>query len=271
MKIALVQDEPILGDVDGTLALMEQKIYECGSNGQGAEIVAFPELFITGYLPEHWVRIPTAEDERAWLERLQHAAAANDVWIVVGHPSYRVAVSEVSTEPVLTNAASLISPSGVVGTYAKVHLYGDEEKTFVSGRQWPTWDTPWGRIAIQICYDIEFPESARMAGMQNADVLINISANMIPYSEHHRIFAQARAMENAMFVVCLNRTGIENDIHFCGGSCVAHPNTTWLLTSKEEPGVYFVQVPIHERRTLEDCVQYIPKRRSGAYSALAME
>ncbi|WP_206919771.1 carbon-nitrogen hydrolase family protein [Alicyclobacillus suci] len=268
MKLALVQDAPVLGDVEATLARMQDIVRKtCRDNS--VDLVVFPELFITGYLPEHWSFLPTAEAELEWLVRLQSMAAECDVWVIVGHPSYRVRVTDGAKRPELTNAASIISPDGIVGTYAKVHLFGDEGKTFVAGRSWPVWRSPWGKIAVQICYDIEFPESARMAGLQDADLLVNISANMVPYGSYHRIYAQARAMENTMFVACLNRTGMENGINFCGESCVVHPDSSWLLQADSESGVFVVDVPLHERRNLPDCVQYVKMRQPHVYKSLA--
>ncbi|GMA61954.1 hypothetical protein GCM10025859_23940 [Alicyclobacillus fastidiosus] len=78
MKIALIQDAPILGDVEATLARTQQIVRTtCGENP--VDLVAFPELFIAGYLPEHWSSMPTVEDERRWLERMRCLAAESQV------------------------------------------------------------------------------------------------------------------------------------------------------------------------------------------------
>lgn len=268
MKVTLVQDEPILGNPDATLDKMERLVKQAKAATPDTDCILFPELFISGYLPRHWPAIPSKEDETNWFTRLCAIATNEQVWLVVGHPSYRVPCANTKENP-LTNAASLISSTGeIVGTYAKVHLYGEEEDTFHSGTQWPVWNTPWGRIALQICYDIEFPESARMAALQHADVLFNISANMSPYGPYHELYCQSRAMENSMFVVCLNRTGVEDDLEFCGQSSVAHPNRMMLLTTGRETGIFTVHLPLQERHEMEDCVQYLSKRRPDTYAQI---
>lgn len=281
--LGIVQEQPIQGNIEATLQMMESAILQSGKHGRKVDLLVFPELFITGYLPELWERVPTAGEEEKWLERLTDAAREQDLWLVFGHPSYRVRPQTVAEndpddlndlndqddqDDVLTNAASLVSPSGVVGTYAKMHLFGDEAKTFVSGTEIPVWDTPWGRVAVQICYDIEFPETARIAALQGADMLMNISNNMSPFGEYHRLYTQVRAMENTLFVANVNRVGPEKSIDFCGGSCVAHPNGTWLLEATPDAGLYVVNVALAQRSQVDPAVQYLKQRRPQAYGLL---
>ena len=277
--LGIVQAQPIQGDSEATLQMMELTIVQYGKEGRNVDVLVFPELFITGYLPELWERIPNAQDEEVWLHRLTKAAREAGLWLVFGHPSYRVRpqatpapAPENSSEGglgVLTNAASLVSPGGVIGTYAKMHLFGEEAHTFLAGSEIPVWDTPWGRVAVQICYDIEFPETARIAALQGADVLINISNNMSPFGEYHRLYTQVRAMENTFFVANVNRVGPEKSIDFCGGSCVAHPDGTWLLEATPEAGVYVVELDLAQRSQAEPAVQYLKQRRPQAYGLLA--
>ena len=152
----MVQQEPVTGNVEATLALMESVVNSAGRNGLACDLLVFPELFVTGYLPDLWERWPSPEDEELWIQRITHMASKNDLGIVFGHPSYRAQVQgndrgkiELDhphlgeSKLVLYNAASFVLPEGLVGTFAKVHLYGDEHKTFKAGDSFPIWETPW--------------------------------------------------------------------------------------------------------------------------------
>lgn len=274
--LALYQGHPVTGDIEATLRKMET-VAESARH-RNVDLLVFPELFVTGYLPELWERIPDANEEDKWLTRLTTVAQKMGLWMVFGHPSFLV-----RPEPPLdrskgrfsgrgmTNAASLIAPGRVVGTYAKVHLYGDESKTFIYGSEFPVWDTIFGRVALQICYDVEFPEAARVAAIQGADLLINIANNMVPYGEHHVLFTMARALENGIFVATVNRTAEENGILFCGQSCVAHPQGTWLLKQGEEEGLFCVELDLKERDVLDASVQYLAHRRPEVYSKIIQQ
>lgn len=273
-KIGVYQGKPVPGDTLQTLQLMENVIAE--AEEKKVRLLAFPELFITGYLPELWERVPTQAEEEEWMNRLTLSARKHDMWIVFGHPSYRVKplnpvdnrTSPHVPEP-FTNAVTLLSPDGVVGTYAKVHLFGDEPKTFVYGSEFPVWDTPFGRVALQSCYDIEFPESARIAAVQGAELLINPANNMSPFGEHHRRYSMVRAMENSLFVATVNRVGPEKDIDFCGATCVAHPEGKWLLETDREEGLQTTQIDLSDIASLDPSVHYLSQRRPALYTALA--
>ncbi|QQE79305.1 carbon-nitrogen hydrolase family protein [Alicyclobacillus sp. SO9] len=304
-KLGVYQGQPVQGNIEGTLQLMEQVIAEAGE--KSVQILVFPELFITGYLPELWEHVPSQAEEEEWMNRLTQSARQHDVWIVFGHPSYRVSplspldersnarVHEGSNERTdnridnygdshsdehikhpsgpyipapFTNGITLLSPDGVVGTYAKVHLFGDEPKTFVYGSEFPVWDTPFGRVALQSCYDIEFPESARMAAVQGAQLLINPANNMSPFGEHHRRYSMVRAMENSLFVITVNRLGPEKDIDFCGKTCVAHPEGRWLLETDREEGLQTTEIDLSDIASLDPSVHYLNQRRPALYRAL---
>jgi predicted amidohydrolase len=277
MKVALVQTAPAAGDVEVNLKMMEHFIRRSGRHGLGADWVVFPELFITGYVPDLWPHLPSPADEREWLARIQQMAEAAGVWVVCGHPSYgqpdgtsgEACEVDGGANGPLYNAVSIVAGSGVVGTYAKVHLFGREPETFVAGDAWPVWKTPWGRVAVQICYDLEFPEAARLAGLAGADLLICPSNNMHPFADFHRVFATARAMENNLFVVYSNRIGRELDIEFCGGSGVVDPLGRWLVEAGEDDGVFVAEIDLNQRKEMDPALQYRRYRRPELYGPIA--
>ncbi|MHB1683713.1 MAG: nitrilase-related carbon-nitrogen hydrolase [Bacilli bacterium] len=94
MKVSLCQSAPIQGDVDATLALITEAVRKSGINGYNAELIVFPELFITGYFPELWNSRPTPADELSWIDQLREAAETEGISVLCGHPSYRAQTNE---------------------------------------------------------------------------------------------------------------------------------------------------------------------------------
>ncbi|WDL99086.1 carbon-nitrogen hydrolase family protein [Alicyclobacillus sp. ALC3] len=280
MRLGLVQDTPVVKDMEGTLGQMERYAAEAGRSGRQVNLLAYPELYVTGYYPEYWERRPTPQDELDWLARMQEVAAREDLFIVFGHPSYRAQTVEHGTsrygvemagdgrDMPLYNAASLVSPQGLVGTYAKVHLFGSEAESFVPGDVFPVWQTPWGKLAVQICFDVEFPEGARIAGLHGAQIILFPADNMHPFGPWHRTFTAARALENGVFAATVNRLGPEFDTDFCGGSCCMHPNGEWLIEAQPDAGLFVCDIDVNDLADRDATVDYYRLRRPNLYRDL---
>ena len=159
----------------------------------------------------------------------------------------------------------MVSPGGHHATYAKVHLYGLEAQTFVAGDVFPIWQTPWASIGPQVCFDVEFPEGPRILGLKGADLLLFPANNLHPYGGWHRIYAAARGLENRAFAATVNRTGVERGDEFCGGSCVMHPNGTWLVKASATPGLKVCDIRITDRHEVDASVNYFRFRRPELY------
>ena len=109
----------------------------------------------------------------------------------------------------LLNACPVVAPSGAVGLQAKLHLTPTErEWGFDVGDRLQVFETPHGRIGVAICYDVEFPEIARLLAMSGADILfVPFSTDERKAYQRVRYTAAARAVENAMYVVLSGNAG----------------------------------------------------------------
>lgn len=280
MKVAICQSAPVPGDVNATLAFIAESVRKSGKNGYNAELIIFPELFITGYFPELWESRPTPADELYWIEQLRAVAETESISVLCGHPSYRAQTKEYGRSSIgktiagngskspLYNAASFVSRTGSVETVAKVHLFGSESLTFAPGDVFPILDTEFGKISIQICYDLEFPESARSAALAGAEVILYPSNNMHPFAQHHQIYTMARAMENSTFVIYCNRIGSELGVEFCGGSGVAHPMGTWIAAEAQDSELLFFELNLKDRASLDASLNYHLHRKPWLYLTL---
>ena len=112
----------------------------------------------------------------------------------------------------------------MVGLYDKTHLFGDEKLYFSAGNELKVFDTSFGKIGLLICYDLEFPETARTLALNGAEMIICISANMKPYDNLHKMCIISRAIENSIPVVYCNYVGKDTQFTFVGQSNIINSN-----------------------------------------------
>ena len=144
-----------------------------------------------------------ARMESRYLEMFKLRAQKFGMYIIGGsHPR--------EADGVMYNTAYLFSPSGNVYTQDKLHITPSERQWWDirPGKQVNVFETPHARIAIQICYDIEFPEVSRLLALSGVDVIF------VPFSTDERkayyrvrYCAQARAVENYIYVVMAGNVG----------------------------------------------------------------
>ena len=182
---------------------------------QSAEILVFPECFLTGYYTSADVADIAASVDDAVMERLQSIARDTGLTIVIG--SYE------QTETAIHNAAFVFHPQiGMIGPYRKRMLYGDWEKsTFQAGIEPLIFSLNGFKVGVLICFDVEFPERCRELAHLGADLIVVPTALMSPFENVARVMVPSRAMENGACVAYANRIGTEVDLHYTGRSCIA--------------------------------------------------
>jgi predicted amidohydrolase len=170
-----------------------------------SRLIVFPEYFTCQLLTLGDTRQPITEQVRRlsdqvprYRELLSYLAQQRGVYIVGG----TIPVS--GDGDTLYNVCHVFSPHGEVGTQAKLHMtrWENEEWLVSPGERLRIFDTDWGRMAVAICYDVEFPELARVAARKGAEVLVVPSCTDDRQGFLRvRYCAQARAIENQMYVV----------------------------------------------------------------------
>ena len=214
------------GDVDGNLALLDSAAAQAAA--QGAELLITPEMFLTGYdlaggLPEL-----TALAARDLLGPAGEIARRHGLAIVLGAPD--------AAPEGLYNAAFFLDETGRVLTrYRKSHLFGElDQALFRAG------DELFGcvqfrglRIAICICYDVEFPETVRAAALDGAHLVAVPTAQMTPFSFVAEQLIRTRAWENQVYVAYCNHTGAEATLRFVGRSSIVAPSGQVLASAAE--------------------------------------
>ncbi len=211
-KIAGVQMDCRLGDKHHNLDGIRAKLRQAA--GQGARLVVFPECALTGYgfesKEEAWPYAETLPGPST--ESLAADCRQLGVWAAVG-------LLERAGEA-LFNACALIGPQGLVAGYRKIHLpfLGVDRFTTPGDRPFTVHDLGELRVGMNICYDASFPEAARALMLLGADVIL-LPTNWPPGAlSTVQYLIQARALENHLYYVAVNRVGEERGFRFIGQS-----------------------------------------------------
>ena len=219
LRLALAQTNPTVGDLDGNTAKILE--YVDRARAVDADIVAFPELAITGYPPEDLLFKPQLVRDN--LERTKQVAeASRGICVVFGFAD--------ESADGLYNAAAVASGGELVGVYRKIRLpnYGvfDEQRYFKPGRVCPVYVIAGTRVGVNVCEDIWFPngptEVQRAAG---AEVIVNINGSPYDMGKRHVREREigARAAYNELFIGYVNMVGGQDELVFDGASVVFGP------------------------------------------------
>jgi NAD+ synthase (glutamine-hydrolysing) len=219
LRVALAQLNLTVGDLRGNA----DRIIACigRSAEEGADIVAFPELAVTGYPPEDLVLKPEFISNN--LDELHRiASAVGDITAIVGF------VDSDGTD--VYNAAAIIQQGKVIGCHRKFHLPNysvfDEQRYFRAGTDWSVYTVRGTRIGVTICEDIWFPIGpGTLQAIAGAEVIVNINAS--PYrsgkqEERYRMVA-TRASDELTYVCYLNLVGGQDELIFEGASMICDP------------------------------------------------
>ncbi len=258
-------------DVEANLSFIKNSIAKIKKE-QNADLIVFPELSNAGYIKHRDKVFGREFIQKAdtvpgrFTDEICKEAKRNGVYVVVGmvqlHPEI---------PGTLYNSAVLINPKGeIVGVQHKMHIPGEEKHYFISGTNCETYKTEIGNIGISICYDGQFPEFSRTLALQGAEILCMIW-NMPSFSNPPdllKYISATRAAENRMFVVSVNRVGVDGDIDFFGHSVISDPIGNILAEAKDEETV--ITATLQEKVLLEERIQQpvFRDRRPEMYSYL---
>lgn len=216
MRIGLYQGAPRLLDTAANIEIMARNAK--AAVRQGARLLVFPELFLTGYnLLEDCPRVAEAKDGASF-RTLSTLARETGIALLYGYPE--------RAGDVVYNSAQLIDADGAaIANYRKCHLFGpDERRLFAPGDTAVTAKLDGMTVGILICYDIEFPEIFRTLVLRGADLVLVPTAIGAPYQRVATTITRARAYENQVFVAYCNLAGEERGLGYFGLSGIVGPD-----------------------------------------------
>jgi predicted amidohydrolase len=221
--IAAAQFGPVLGDPDANRATAAGAVRDAAA--QGARLVVLPELSDSGYVftgPDEARGLATRAGNSPTLHQWRDLAAAHGCAVVGGF-------CELGDDGLLYNSAALVDESGTRAVYRKAHLWDREKLIFTPGADAPpVVSLPYGQVAVMICYDLEFPEWARLAALDGADLIaapVNWPAAPCPAGERPAEVTKvlADASVNGVYVVVADRCGVERGVDWISGTLIAGP------------------------------------------------
>ncbi|MDQ2934582.1 MAG: carbon-nitrogen hydrolase family protein [Chloroflexota bacterium] len=212
LRVAACQIDPQLGEVDRNLERIERAVADAAA--AGVALAVLPECAVTGYafasLDE---AMPVARRASAIAaDRLAELAAQHRMTVICG--------SLESEGEAVYNVAHLVTANGRRFHYRKTHLpfLGVDRFTTPGGDAPSVIDIDGVRVGVLICYDLRFPEAARICGLDGADLIALPTNWPVGVEFHPGLFAPARAAENHCYVLAADRVGIERGTTFLGRS-----------------------------------------------------
>ena len=266
IKVALAQISCKRGDKAENIKKIESRVTR--AKRQGAELVIFPELSLTGYTMRDQI-YELAETipghSTTFLEKL---ARKTGTYIVFGMPE----LSE-KTQATVYNTAVLVGPDGFIGKYRKMYLpthsVFEEKRYFRPGYQTAVFETELGKIGLIICYDIFFPEVSRLTRLKGAQLIVCISASPATRRTFFETLTAARAIENTAFLAYVNLVGIEDGLQFWGGSRLVGPNGKTLVQAKyDEEDLVIGEINYADIRPTETFVPILKDLRPELFDKL---
>jgi NAD+ synthase (glutamine-hydrolysing) len=223
MRLALAQINPVVGDLDGNTRLILNRLEE--AKAQGADLVLFPELAVTGYPPEDLLLRPGfVRAAESHVEAI--AREARGTTVLVGAPHF---------DRDLYNACYVLTGGEVKAVYRKRFLpnYGvfDEDRYFAPGRDLILLEHGKTLVGLTVCEDMWQPgPPATDLALAGAELLTNISASPFYVGrdrEREEMFV-TRARDNSCFVAFCNAVGGQDELIFDGHSVVIDDEGTIL-------------------------------------------
>ncbi|WP_315772052.1 MULTISPECIES: N-carbamoyl-D-amino-acid hydrolase [unclassified Bradyrhizobium] len=216
---------------------------------RGADLIVYPELALTTFFPRWYLENQVEVD--SWFELMMPNAAVQPLFDRAAQHGMAMYLgyAELTPDGHHYNTAILTDRSStIVGKYRKVHLPGHEEfepershqhlekRYFEPGDLgFPVWRDLGGIIGMAICNDRRWPETYRVMGLQDVELVLigynTPSVNSLKSAEglqqrlfHNRLSAQAGAYQNSCWVVAVAKAGVEDGHHLIGGSLIVNPD-----------------------------------------------
>ncbi len=225
----------------------------------GARLVVLPEMFATGFSMNAEAMATHAEAIGGWLAE---AARRHGLWLLAG--------LAVPGEIRPRNEARLVDPDGAVrATYHKVHPFSlaREHEHFEGGERLPTAEIEGVRVTPIVCYDLRFPELFRAAAART-DLFVVIANWPEARRAHWSTLLAARAIENQVWVLGVNRVGEGGGLRYTGDSALHDPQGAAVATRAAQVGLVLGSVDAAEVAAVRARFSFLADRRPGVYAAL---
>jgi predicted amidohydrolase len=241
MNIACAQIDCVLGDPEANRTKIIGSIHVAAE--RDARLAIFPECALTGYC------FDSLEEAVPFAERLDGPSAQAIAEACRETGMYAVVGFIEADGGKFYNSAMLVGSGGVVGVYRKVHMpfIGIDRFLTPGDRPFQVFELPFGKVGLNICYDISFPEAARVLKLMGAELIVLITNWPTAAWRSPEFVVNTRALENHLFYAAVDRVGTERGWQFIGRSRVVDCNGDTLSeASAESEELLVVPVDLQE-------------------------
>ena len=251
MKVEFAQ---LAGRDNGTAYNLERALAAIAACAADTQLIVFPETHLMGFPSAKTVADIAEPVNGPTVQAVVEAARARNIAVVIGMAE--------NDGGQFYNTTLLITPEGIALRYRKTHLWASDRGVFTPGDRYATCLWNGVRVGLLICYDIEFPETARALAQLGTELLIVTNGNMDPYGPTHRTAIMARAQENQAFALMVNRVEAGDDgLMFAGGSALVDPLGTVLFEAGREEGRFSVELDFGQLELARKDYRYLDDQR----------
>ncbi|MFO7814594.1 MAG: nitrilase-related carbon-nitrogen hydrolase [Halanaerobiales bacterium] len=258
-KVTLIQSNIKIGKEKYNFNEMKKQLYKAVESN--TDLVVLPETWVTGFGQNIFDNINSyaKKENNEILQYLKDFALDNDLHIVGG------TILEKERDGNIYNNLYYINRKGIVESkYRKMHLYspGREHKVVTPGHDISVVETEFGKFGFMICYDVRFPELARLYAQEGVDVLYVVANFNDPKKDQWLNQLKARALENQFYVVACNRSGEK----YFGNSVIISPKGEVVLNAGRREGIYSGYVDLSLIKAVRKELPYLDDRRDDIYN-----
>lgn len=244
---------------------------------EGANIIVLPEMFNTPYSTKYFKQYGEHRETSDTLRRLQIIAREETVYIFAG------SIPELDHEDRVYNTCFIIDNKGhILGAHRKMHLFDIDVKGGITfresavlhpGDQVTVVDTEYGKIGVGICYDIRFPELARLMTLEGAHIYILPGAfNMTTGPSHWEPLLRVRAIDNQMYVVATAPARDNNGVYTSyGNSMIVDPWGQVVNKLDEKEGILITEIDLTKIKKVRHELPLLKNRRKDIYEVVKVD
>lgn len=266
VRVALVQ-MPVAENKEHNLKAAADYVNKAA--GEGAQIVSLPEMFCCPYENASFVRNAEPEKGTVWTA-LSEMAAENHILLIGGSMPEQDGGK-------LYNTCFVFDEKGrQIGKHRKVHLfdidipggqYFKESDTFTPGDKITVIDTKYGKIGVEICFDIRFTEMTHLMALEGASIVFVPAAfNMTTGPAHWQLHFRARALDSQIYMCgCAPARDMNASYHSYGHSIITSPWGDVVSELYEKPGILIQNIDLDKVQAVREQLPILAARREDVY------
>lgn len=240
-----------------------------------ADLIILPEMFNCPYENEKFMEYSEDTENSYTLNLISKIASEEKKYILAGSIPEK---ETTSTSEKIYNTSFMFNPKGkIIAKHRKMHLfdidvkgkiYFKESDTLNAGNQITIAETSFGKIGIGICYDIRFPELARLMTLEGADILCYPGAfNLTTGPAHWEMLFKARACDNQVFTIGVAPALDKNaNYNSYGHSLIVNPWGEIISSASFEEKLIIAEIDLNEIKKVREELPLLKNRRKDIYN-----